>query len=58
MERAAPHVDQSLPPLPHVRLVWRCLECGFVGAIRGDELPGSCPDCGAPKTEFEYVRED
>lgn len=48
----------NLPPLPGVRLVWRCLECGFVGSLDGHRLPDVCPDCSAPKTEFEYVRED
>lgn len=34
---------------------WCCLICGYVH--RGDELPETCPLCGAPKSEFEPYQE-
>ena len=40
-----------------MELVWRCLNCGFLMS-RDKELPEQCPQCGAPKTEFEAVIED
>lgn len=30
--------------------MWRCSACGYVHD--GDEPPGKCPKCGAPKEKF------
>lgn len=36
---------------------WVCKICGFV--TDDEELPGSCPVCGAPSDKFsEWVEED
>lgn len=40
-----------------MELLWRCIQCGFLMS-RDKELPEQCPQCGAPKTEFESVIED
>ncbi|MFC7167160.1 DUF7130 family rubredoxin-like protein [Halospeciosus flavus] len=37
-------------------LMWRCSECGAMGDI--EEMPDSCPDCGAPKEDLYYWTED
>lgn len=37
-------------------LTWRCYNCGAMGDI--EELPGDCPDCGAPKEDIYYHTED
>jgi ABC-type ATPase with predicted acetyltransferase domain len=37
-------------------LMWRCATCGEMGDI--EELPGDCPNCGAPKEEIFYWTED
>jgi Zn finger protein HypA/HybF involved in hydrogenase expression len=37
-------------------LLWRCGNCGAVGDI--EEIPGECPDCGAPKEDIYYWTED
>ena len=33
-------------------LNWACTRCGY--RVEG-ELPGKCPDCGAPREEFDEV---
>ncbi len=38
-------------------LMWRCLGCGEMGVI-GDDLPGECPSCDAPREELYYWTED
>ncbi|EMA39505.1 DUF7130 family rubredoxin-like protein [Halobiforma nitratireducens] len=38
-------------------VMWRCWECGEMGRIEAD-LPGECPDCGAPREELYYWAED
>lgn len=53
--------DQPLdarPNLSDLELIWRCLRCGEHFQVDGEVLPVACPSCGAPKTEFEHVRED
>ncbi len=37
-------------------LLWRCGQCGAVGNI--DEIPETCPDCGAAREEIYYWTED
>lgn len=37
-------------------LAWRCDECGAMGDI--DDLPDTCPDCGAPREAIFYWTED
>lgn len=38
-------------------LMWRCLECGEMGAL-DDELPEACPSCGSGREEIYYWTED
>lgn len=38
-------------------LVWRCADCGEVGAIEGG-LPGTCPGCGTAREALMYWTED
>ncbi len=40
-----------------MELVWRCTDCGYL-LTRAEQLPDSCPDCGAPKEHFVLVTED
>lgn len=35
---------------------WRCKVCGYIH--QGEEPPEVCPVCGAPKEEFELVKDD
>lgn len=37
-------------------LMWRCWQCGETGRI--DEMPDSCPNCGAGAEELYYWTED
>ena len=39
-----------------MNLVWKCLTCGFLHQGKGP--PEKCPNCQAPKEEFEFVEED
>lgn len=41
-----------------LEIMWKCLVCGHMWPNAGDVLPDTCPNCGAPKTEFELVEED
>ncbi|MEO8286344.1 MAG: CBS domain-containing protein [Chloroflexota bacterium] len=41
----------------NMQLVWRCTDCGYL-LTRAEQLPDSCPDCGAPKEHFVLVTED
>jgi rubrerythrin len=34
------------------KVMWACTNCGY--SVEG-EVPESCPDCGAPKEDFESV---
>jgi rubrerythrin len=36
---------------------WRCSDCGEMGRTDGD-LPGACPDCGAPRERLYRPEED
>ncbi|AUX10870.1 small CPxCG-related zinc finger protein [Halalkaliarchaeum desulfuricum] len=38
-------------------VMWRCWECGEMGKIE-DDLPDTCPSCGAQKEELYYWAED
>jgi len=38
-------------------LMWRCGECGRMGDLE-DDLPDTCPDCGAPREAITVVEED
>lgn len=38
-------------------LMWRCTECGEMGAIN-DGLPDTCPGCGTEKENLMYWTED
>jgi len=37
-------------------LMWRCWACGEMGQI--EDIPESCPSCGAPKEDIYYWQED
>jgi hypothetical protein len=51
-EALAPSTDTG-----SMTIVWRCMKCNHHFKA-GDELPESCPSCGAPRTEFQLVEED
>lgn len=48
--------EHAGPLYGEAELMWRCSECGAVGDI--EELPGECPDCGAPREFVYYWTED
>lgn len=52
-----PAVD-GRPVTSDLELVWRCLRCGEQWLNHGGPLPDLCPNCQAPKTDFELIRED
>jgi len=37
-------------------LMWRCWDCGEMGQI--EDIPETCPACGAPKEDIYYWQED
>jgi len=37
--------------------MWRCLNCGEMGAIE-DGLPDRCPSCGTERENLMYWTED
>ncbi len=37
--------------------MWKCGSCGEMGKL-ADELPDSCPACGAQREELYYSEED
>lgn len=37
-------------------LQWRCWDCGEIGAI--EEMPETCPNCGAPEEDLYYWQQD
>ena len=40
-----------------MKKLWKCSVCGYIH--EGDEAPGACPKCGAPKEKFvELSAED
>lgn len=49
------HDERSLG-YGEVELMWRCSRCGELGQI--EEMPDSCPSCGADKEELYYWTED
>ncbi|MFB6309275.1 MAG: rubredoxin-like domain-containing protein [Haloarculaceae archaeon] len=48
------HITAGLPG--EGELMWRCWECGAMGEI--EDIPETCPDCGAPKEDIYYWTED
>lgn len=38
-------------------LMWRCTECGEMDELE-EGLPGSCPNCSAPREAISVVEED
>jgi rubrerythrin len=38
-------------------MMWRCYECGHFGDLQ-DGFPEECPDCGAPKEDLYYYKDD
>jgi rubrerythrin len=55
------HQDLNIPGPEHrggeMTLIWRCTNCGFI-FDQFQDVPESCPSCGAHKEFFEQVRED
>jgi len=37
-------------------LTWKCAQCGAIGDI--EDLPDTCPDCGAVREEIYYRIDD
>jgi rubrerythrin len=35
---------------------WKCGNCGYIHS--GNEPPDPCPQCGAPKEQFEKLEDD
>lgn len=48
------HIAAGIPG--EAQLMWQCYECGEMGDI--DEMPETCPDCGAPKEAIFYYVDD
>lgn len=42
--------------LGEAELMWRCDDCGEMGDI--DDLPDTCPNCGAPSEAIYWWTED
>jgi rubrerythrin len=38
-------------------MMWRCYECGHFGDLQ-EGFPDECPDCGAPKEDLYYYKDD
>lgn len=55
-ENVTVHPEGRASMAGEVELVWRCAACGEVGDI--DEIPDSCPSCGAPREDLYYWIED
>jgi len=49
--------DRTEGTLGEADLMWRCWECGEMGLL-AQELPSSCPSCGAAKEDLYYWTED
>ena len=48
--------EHSVPIDGEGFLMWRCTECGEMGDI--DEMPDTCPACGAAREHLYYWTED
>jgi len=57
MERFSQEHTHSSGLLGEAQLMWRCTNCGEMGDIE-EGLPDTCPNCGHPKEELEYWKED
>lgn len=55
-ELAGEH-EKSFSGFGEAELMWRCTVCGEMGDIEAG-LPDECPNCGSPKTDMEYWKED
>lgn len=42
--------------LGQAELVWRCFQCGEMGDV--EDLPETCPSCGAGREDLYYWTED
>ena len=47
---------RSSRPIGEVELIWRCGDCGAVGAV--GSFPERCPLCSAPPEHIHYVIDD
>jgi hypothetical protein len=50
-------LDEARDVFGKAYVMWRCWECGEMGQLE-DDLPASCPSCGAPREELYYWAED
>lgn len=57
MAELAKEHEASSSAFGEAELMWRCTNCGEMGDIE-DGLPDTCPNCGFPKEDMEYWKED
>lgn len=57
MERLSIEHARSGHDFGEAHLMWRCMECGEMGAI-DDGLPERCPNCGTEKEALMWWTED
>ncbi|MCU4925893.1 hypothetical protein OB905_07835 [Halobacteria archaeon AArc-dxtr1] len=57
VEGMSVHHVRSGKNLGEAELMWRCLDCGEMGDLR-DDLPDTCPNCGAERESLYYWTED
>lgn len=48
--------EHTIPEMGEAQLMWRCSACGEVGDV--EDIPASCPACGAPREDLYYWTED
>ena len=53
---AGTHRQSTSGEFGEAYLMWRCLECGEMGAI--ESLPEQCPNCRAERESLYYWTED
>lgn len=57
LEGLSVHHVRSDPTFGEAELMWRCLNCGEMGALSA-EVPERCPNCGVGREELYYWTED
>jgi predicted RNA-binding Zn-ribbon protein involved in translation (DUF1610 family) len=48
--------EHASPESGEAELMWRCGDCGEMGDI--EDLPETCPNCGASREEIYYYVDD
>jgi len=48
--------ERAPPDAGEAELMWRCSDCGEMGDI--EDLPDTCPNCGAPREDIYYYVDD